>query len=100
MPDSITNVATNEGYDEFDINEFFRAECEDKNKPETARFVYEDYVQNWLKMIQGNYMPVDGLKLGAERPYTPRTVFGHNTFECFIPHPLVFAQCCKLLCNV
>ena len=23
VPDSITNVATSEGYDEFDINEFF-----------------------------------------------------------------------------
>ena len=71
VPDSITNVATSEGYDEFDINEFFRAEYEDKNNSETARFVYEDYVQNWLKMIQGNYMPVDGLKLGAERPPMP-----------------------------
>lgn len=32
VPDSITNVATNEGYDEFDINEFFRAECEEKGQ--------------------------------------------------------------------
>lgn len=68
VPDSITaNVAINEGYDEFDINEFFRAEVPEKGKVESARFVYEDDVQKWLKMIQGNYMPVDGLKLGAER---------------------------------
>lgn len=87
VPDSITNVATNEGYDEFDINEFFRAECEDKNKPETARFVYEDYVQNWLKMIQGNYMPVDGLKLGAERPPMP---FSDTTFLNVLSHTLWF----------
>lgn len=87
VPDSITNVATNEGYDEFDINEFFRAECEDKNKPETARFVYEDYVQNWLKMIQGNYMPVDGLKLGAERPPMP---FSDTTLLNVLSHTLWF----------
>lgn len=87
VPDSITNVATSEGYDEFDINEFFRAECEDKNKPETARFVYEDYVQNWLKMIQGNYMPVDGLKLGAERPPMP---FSDTTLLNVLSHTLWF----------
>lgn len=87
VPDSITNVATNEGYDEFDINEFFRAECEEKDKLETARFVYEDYVQNWLKMIQGNYMPVDGLKLGAERPPMP---FSDTTLLNVLSHTLWF----------
>ena len=87
VPDSITNVATNEGYDEFDINEFFRAEYEEKGKPETARFVYEDYVQNWLKMIQGNYMPVDGLKLGAERPPMP---FSDTTLLNVLSHTLWF----------
>lgn len=87
VPDSITNIATSEGYDEFDINEFFRAECKDKNKPETARFVYENYVQNWLKMIQGNYMPVDGLKLGAERPPMP---FSDTTLLNVLSHTLWF----------
>ena len=87
VPDSITNVATSEGYDEFDINEFFRAEYEEKGKPENARFVYEDYVQNWLKMIQGNYMPVDGLKLGAERPPMP---FSDTTLLNVLSHTLWF----------
>lgn len=87
VPDSITNVAASEGYDEFDINEFFRAEYEDKNDSETARFVYEDYVQNWLKMIQGNYMPVDGLKLGAERPPMP---FSDTTLLNVLSHTLWF----------
>ena len=87
VPDSITNVATNEGYDEFDINEFFRAEYEEKGNFESARFVYEDYVQNWLKMIQGNYMPVDGLKLGAERPPMP---FSDTTLLNVLSHTLWF----------
>ena len=87
VPDSITNVATNEGYDEFDINEFFRAECEEKGNLEGARFVYEDYVQNWLKMIQGNYMPVDGLKLGAERPPMP---FSDTTLLNVLSHTFWF----------
>lgn len=88
VPDSITaNVAINEGYDEFDINEFFRAEVTEKGKVETAHFVYEDDVQKWLKMIQGNYMPVDGLKLGAERPPMP---FSDTTLLNVLSHTLWF----------
>lgn len=88
VPDSITaNIAINEGYDEFDINEFFRAEVAQKGKVESARFVYEDDVQKWLKMIQGNYMPVDGLKLGAERPPMP---FSDTTLLNVLSHTLWF----------
>lgn len=88
VPDSITaNVAINEGYDEFDINEFFRAELVEKGKPETAHFVYEDDVQKWLRMIQGNYMPVDGLKLGAERPPMP---YSDTTLLNVLSHTLWF----------
>lgn len=88
VPDSITaNVAINEGYDEFDINEFFRAEVAEKGKVETAHFVYEDDVQKWLKMIQGSYMPVDGLKLGAERPPMP---FSDTTLLNVLSHTLWF----------
>lgn len=88
VPDSITaNVAINEGYDEFDINEFFRAEVTEKSKVETAHFVYEDDVQKWLKMIQGSYMPVDGLKLGAERPPMP---FSDTTLLNVLSHTLWF----------
>ena len=88
VPDSITaNVAINEGYDEFDINEFFRAEVTEKGKVETVHFVYEDDVQKWLKMIQGSYMPVDGLKLGAERPPMP---FSDTTLLNVLSHTLWF----------
>lgn len=88
VPDSITaNVAINEGYDEFDINEFFRAEVTEKGKVETAHFVYEDDVQKWLKMIQESYMPVDGLKLGAERPPMP---FSDTTLLNVLSHTLWF----------
>lgn len=88
VPDSITaNIAINEGYDEFDINEFFRAEVPEKGKTESARFVHEEDVQKWLKMIQGNYMPVDGLKLGAERPPMP---FSDTTLLNVLSHTLWF----------
>lgn len=85
VPESITEIAVNEGYDEFDINEFFKAKEQEKGKPETARFVYEDYVQKWLEMIQGKYMPVDGLKLGNERPPMP---FSDATLLNVLSHTL------------
>lgn len=88
VPDSITaNAAISEGYDEFDINEFFRAEVLEKGKMESAHFVYEEDVQKWLKMIQGNYMPVDGLKLGAERPPMP---YSDTTLLNVLSHTLWF----------
>lgn len=88
VPDSITcNVAINEGYDEFDVNEFFRAEIPENSKIEDARFVYENDDQKWLKMIQDAYMPEDGLKLGAERPPMP---FSDTTLLNVLSHTLWF----------
>lgn len=87
VPESITQVAVSEGYDEFDINEFFRADLQEKRNVETARFVYEDYVQKWLDMIQGKYMPVDGLRLGSDRPPMP---FSDATLLNVLSHTLWF----------
>ncbi len=87
VPDSITNIAVNEGYDEFDINEFFKAELAEKGKPDTAQFVYKDYVQKWLELIQGKYMPIDGLRLNNEKPPMP---FSDVTLLNVLSHTLWF----------
>lgn len=87
VPESITEIAINEGYDEFDINEFFKAEYDKNGKVEDSRFVYEDYVQKWIKLIQGEYMPVDGLKLGNDRPPMP---FSDATLLNSLTHTLWF----------
>lgn len=87
VPESITEVAINEGYDEFDINEFFKAEYGKDDKVENARFVYEDYVQKWVRLIQGDYMPVDGLKLGSDKPPMP---FSDATLLNVLTHTLWF----------
>jgi len=39
VPESITQIAMGGEYDEFDLNEFFKAEVKEKGKPETAQFV-------------------------------------------------------------
>ena len=83
MPQSITEVASQGEFDEFDLNEFFRAEAVANAKREgyTSRaanadecvFVHEEYVQKWLDLIRGSYNEhvVSNLKLGTEKPPMP-----------------------------
>ncbi|MBR4810357.1 MAG: GIY-YIG nuclease family protein [Bacteroidaceae bacterium] len=65
LPDSIREIASQGEFDEFDLNEFFRAD--DKG------FVHEEYVQKWLDLIRGAYTEniVTELKLGTEKPPMP-----------------------------
>lgn len=65
MPDSISEIASQGEFDEFDLNEFFRAEDD--------YFLHEEYVQKWLDLIRGAYTEniVTELKLGTEKPPMP-----------------------------
>ena len=69
IPDEITSIAQGGEFDEFDLNEFFSAE----GKGENAIFKYVEYVQKWLDLIRGSYLPgsVTELKLGTEKPPLP-----------------------------
>ena len=70
VPDSISNIAMQGEFDEFDLNVFFSA----KGKGDEATFVYENEVQKWLNLIRGAYLPsnVDDMKLGQDkRPPMP-----------------------------
>ena len=69
VPDSITRIARQGEFDEFDLNVFFSAE----GRGASARFVHEEYVQKWLDLIRGSSAEtaVDDLKLGAKRPPMP-----------------------------
>lgn len=74
IPDSIRKIAYNEDFNEFDLNIFFAAKLNEKGKPETSEFVYKEYVQKWLDLIRGAYLPssVDDLKLGQNnKPVMP-----------------------------
>ena len=71
MPQEIRRVATNEDYNEFDLNYFFKAETK-TDKVEDSQFVLKEYVQKWLDLIRGNYRIVDDLKLGMnKKPVMP-----------------------------
>jgi Type III restriction enzyme, res subunit/Meiotically up-regulated gene 113 len=69
LPDSIREVAKKGEYNEFDLNEFFKADGESV----LAKFKYENEVQKWLDLIRGNLAEttIDNLKLGAEKPPMP-----------------------------
>jgi len=69
LPDDIRQVAEEGEFNEFDLNEFFRAEGDGKE----AKFEHVDEVQKWLNLIRGAYRgtTVDDLKLGRERPPLP-----------------------------
>lgn len=70
IPESIRQVACGGEFDEFDLNEFFKAE----GKGALAVFKHENEVQKWLDLIRGSYLPssIDDLKLGQDkRPPMP-----------------------------
>ncbi len=69
LPDEIREVAEEGEFNEFDLNEFFRAEGDG----EDAKFEHQDAVQKWMSHIRGAYRgaTVDDLKLGKERPPMP-----------------------------
>lgn len=69
LPDELRQVAEMGEFNEFDLNEFFRAEGEG----EGARFEHQEEVQRWLDLIRGAYRgtTVDDLKMGREKPPLP-----------------------------
>ena len=70
MPDAIKHIAEGGEFNEFDLNVFFSAK---KNDPCIYEFKYKDYVQRWLDLLRGNFMPtaVDDLKLSKQKPPFP-----------------------------
>jgi hypothetical protein len=69
LPDSIREIALQGEYDEFDLNEFFKAEGRGKD----AKFKHPTEVQKWLDLIRGGLLEtaVDDLKQGAKKPPMP-----------------------------
>lgn len=89
IPDSIQEIAKGGEYDEFDLNEFFRADLEENNKIESAQFVHKEHVQKWLNLIRGSFTEtaIDDLKLGAEHPPMP---FSDTALMNILNHTLWF----------
>jgi len=65
IPDSIKEIAKGGEFNEFDLNKFFSAD----GTGEDAQFKLKEYVQKWLDLIRGAYLPstIDDLKLGSNK---------------------------------
>lgn len=67
MPDELLNVASGGEFDEFDLNEFFKA----NGSGVLAQFAHKDEVQKWLDIIRGSgpAQAVESLKTGTRPPW-------------------------------
>ena len=107
MPESISEVASQGEFDEFDLNEFFRAESLTpspfpKGEGSSASFVHEEYVQKWLDMIRGAYTGdiVKDLKQGSEKPPMP---FSDSRLLSYLQHTYWFlpsVAACKAMARL
>lgn len=77
LPEVCTQIALKGEQNEFDLNEFFRAECDkdenNKDLIETAKFVHENEVQRWLDIIRGkaDISTEQQKAMGAKVPVLP-----------------------------
>jgi hypothetical protein len=69
MPDELIAIARQGQFDEFDLNEFFKA----KGRNDKAEFEHKNEVQKWLDIIRGTHAAtqLENLKLGAKKPPFP-----------------------------
>lgn len=81
LPDQIREIAEQGEFDEFDLNEFFRAD--------DSGFLHEEYVQKWIDLIRGSYIEniVTELKLGTEKPPMP---FSDSRLLSYLQHTYWF----------
>ncbi len=85
MPESISQITDTGEFNEFDLNEFFKAEGKDV----FAKFKHENYVQQWLDLIRGTGFNniYTSLKLGEDRPVLP---FGDSRLKNILNHTFWF----------
>lgn len=99
IPESIRQIATGGEFDEFDLNEFFKA----SGKGAEAKFKHENEVQKWLNLIRGSYLPssVDDLKLGQDK--RPPMPFSDTRLLNILQHTLWFlpdVAACDAMANL
>ena len=83
MPQAIRQVALNTDTNEFDLNEFFKAEKVKKDLLEEYKFTHEDAVQKWLDLLRGQYIAQNLNELRSKvRPPMPFSdVFLRNALQ-------------------
>ena len=91
MPDELLSIASGGEFDEFDLNEFFKA----RGTGVLAQFEHKDEVQKWLNIIRGSgpAQTIESLKTGTRPPWPYSDVrllpylnhafwYFHNVAQC------------------
>lgn len=97
MPEEILAVAHQGEFNEFDLNEFFKAQGEGSE----AKFKHESEVQKWLDLIRGQHAPteVDALKTGS----TPPLPYADSRLLPYLQHSFWFlpnVAACNAMANL
>ena len=89
MPDELRQIAKEGEFDEFDLNEFFRATSEtDASGSTTHRFAHEEEVLKWLDLLRGQYLgSYSAARVDGERPPIP---FEDRRLRAHLAHTLWF----------
>lgn len=97
VPEAIRSIAMQGEFNEFNLNEFFRATGEGKD----AKFLHQEQVSQWLSLIRGQYLPsaVGAMKDGV-RPPLP---FEDVRLQRYLNHTLWFlpsVAACEAMANL
>ena len=87
LPEACTQIALKGEQDEFDLNEFFRAEIPEGKDVKDAVFVHKNEVQRWLDIIRGKAEISNEIEksMGATKPVLP---YFDTSLEKMINHTL------------
>lgn len=97
VPEAIRSIAMQEEFNEFNLNEFFKASGEGQ----AAKFLHQEQVSQWLSLIRGQYLPsaVGAMKDGV-RPPLP---FEDVRLQRYLNHTLWFlpsVAACEAMANL
>lgn len=102
MPKEIREVALNTDTNEFDLNEFFKAEKLQGDSQDIFKFKHEDAVQKWLDLLRGQYLAlnIDELRSKIRPPMPFSDIRLRNTLQhtfWFLPSVASCKAMAKLL---
>ena len=87
MPEEIRNIALKGEYNEFTLNEFFKAETA---SGKSVKFKYETYVQKWLDLIRSQYIPAEEASIRMHStppmPYSDARLLSASHSLWFLPN--------------
>lgn len=97
VPEAIRSIAMQEEFNEFNLNEFFKA----TGTGADAKFTHQEQVSQWLSLIRGQYLPsaVGAMKDGV-RPPLP---FEDVRLQQYLNHTLWFlpsVASCEAMANL